>query len=118
MRLEGRTGLGVGVGLAFLSVEGPVVVSDRCPGRAGCKVLTGCLLANGFSLTEAFALAMSEAGWHLLFVAWRIPGGRCLLQWCSVQAAGSAFGWECSQPAQHWGLSPKSLTPYICGAQC
>lgn len=54
------------------SVEG-VVVSDRCPGRAGRKVLTGCLLANGCWITEAFALALSRAGWHLLFVAWHIP---------------------------------------------
>lgn len=37
-----------------LSVEG-VVVSGSCPGVDGHKVLTECLLANGFRLTRAFA---------------------------------------------------------------
>lgn len=61
------------------SVEG-VVVSGRCPGVAGHKVLTECLLANGFRLTQAFALAVSEAGWHLLFVPWHILAADALFQ--------------------------------------
>lgn len=46
--MEGKwTGLGRLVSLTVLRV----VVSDRCPGVAGHKVLTECLLANGFRLT-------------------------------------------------------------------
>ena len=50
-----------------------VVVKVGPEELAGYKVPTGRLLANGFRLAEAFALAASEAGWHLLFMAWHIP---------------------------------------------
>ena len=50
-----------------------VVVTVGPEELAGYKVPTGRLLANGFRLAEAFALAASEAGWHLLFMAWHIP---------------------------------------------
>lgn len=49
-----------------------MVVTGGPEELAGYKGPTGRLLANGFRLTEAFALAASEAGWHLLFMAWRI----------------------------------------------
>jgi hypothetical protein len=62
-----------------------------------------------FRLTQAFALAVSEAGWHLLFVPWHILAADALFQWCSLQAAGPACGGEWSQPGQYQGLSPDSF---------
>lgn len=50
-----------------------MVVTGGPEELAGSKVPTGLLLANDFRLTETFALAASEAGWHLVFMAWLIP---------------------------------------------
>lgn len=80
-----------------------MVVTGEPEELAGYKVPTGRLLASGFRLAEAFALAVSEAGWHLLFMAWHIPAADDC--WYSVQAAGSAFGRECSQPGQRSPLT-------------
>lgn len=95
------------------SVEG-VVVSDRCPGGAGSKVLTGCLLASGFRLAQAFALAVSEAGRHLSFVAWHIPAADALFQQSpSKQLGQHAAGNEASLGSTRTSLQKGSPLTFV-----